>query len=134
MVCDLEETELQKQMQWPRAEQPELPEMRNNDQRKEFLNTFHEWPVWFRVPEASEVYYRYDLPDRTALVICEYHYYASWMKKYGYGDGSPEKTGTREYLLTPGYHYLHDCRSNRSMMIEKLKEIQKKGDVGGNEK
>lgn len=128
MLSDLENAELLEQQQWPRAEQPDLPEMKNNDQRKEFLNTFHDWPVWFKVPEASEVYYRYDLPDRTALVICEYHYYATWMDTYGYGDGSPEKTGTREYLLTPGYHYLDDCRSNRSAMVEKLKEIQKKGE------
>ena len=129
MVCDLEEAELQKQMQWPRAEQPELPAMRNNDQRKEFLETFHDWPVWFRVPEASEVYYRYDLPDRTALVICEYKYYAAWMENYKnrYSDMNPEQTETREYLLTPGYHYLHDCQSNRSTMVEKLKEIQKRG-------
>lgn len=107
------------------AEQLELPVMRNNDQRKEFLNTFHDWPVWFKVPEASEVYYRYDLPDRTALVICEYQYYAHWMEKYG--DMDPDRTGTREYLLAPGYHYLEDCKTNRSAMIEKLKEIQKKG-------
>lgn len=129
MVCDLEEAELQKQMQWPWAEQPELPAMRNNDQRKEFLETFHDWPVWFRVPEASEVYYRYDLPDRTALVICEYKYYAAWMENYKnrYSDMNPEQTETREYLLTPGYHYLHDCQSNRSTMVEKLKEIQKRG-------
>lgn len=122
MLSDLEDEKL-KELQ----EQPELPVMRNNDQRKEFLNAFHDWPVWFKVPEASEVYYRYDLPDRTALVICEYKYYAEWMEGYRYGDGSPEKTGTREYLLTPGYHYLADRKSNRSLMIEKLKEIQKKG-------
>lgn len=129
LVCDLEETELLKQQQWPRAEQPDLPTMRNNDQRKEFLDTFHDWPVWFRVPEASEVYYRYDLPDRTALVICEYRYYAAWMEEYKnrYSDMNPEQTETREYLLTPGYHYLHDCQTNRSAMIDKLKEIQKKG-------
>ena len=86
-------------------------------------------PVWFRVPEASEVYYRYDLPDRTALVICEYKYYAAWMENYKnrYSDMNPERTETREYLLTPGYHYLYDCRSNRSTMIDKLKEIQKRG-------
>ena len=105
--------------------QPELPSMKNNDQRKTFLETFHSWPIWFQVPEAAEIYYRYDLPDETSLVICEFRYYAAWKEKYGYG-GSPECTGTREYLLKPGYHYLYDCRSNQTAMIEKLKEIQKK--------
>lgn len=126
MVCDLENEEIKKQMEEDKPEQPELPVMRNNDQRKAFLDTFHDWPVWFRVTEASEVYYRYDLPDGTALVICEYQYWLEWRVKYGYEE-SPESVGTREYFLVPGYHYLHDCLSNRTTMIEKLKEIQKKG-------
>ena len=107
-------------------EQSELPVMKNNEQRKEWLKTFHEWPVWFEVPEASEVYYRYDLPDGYSLVICEYHEWLEWREKYGY-DESPDIVRTREYLLKPGYHYLHDCQSNQTAMIEKLKEIQKKG-------
>ena len=120
MLCDLEN--MVKPM---KAEQPDLPILKNNDQRKEWLNTYHEWPVWFEVPEAAEVYYRYDLPDGSSLVICEYHYWASWKEKYDYCKGDPECTGTREYLLVPGYHYLDDCKSNRTTMIEKLKEIQK---------
>ena len=107
-----------------KPEQPDLPNLKNNDQRKQFLETFHEWPVWFEVPEAAEVYYRYDLEDGCSLVICEYHYWVGWLKKYG---DSPERTGTREYLLMPGYHYLDDCKSNRTAMVEKLKEIQKGG-------
>lgn len=107
-------------------EQQDLPALKNNDQRKEWLGTFHDWPVWFEVPEAAEVYYRYDLPDGCSLVICEYHYWARWKVEFKYG-GDPECTGTREYLLTPGYHYLEDCKSNRTSMIEKLKEIQKAG-------
>lgn len=113
----------------PEAEevvQPELPVMKNNEQRKEWLKTFHEWPVWFEVPEASEVYYRYDLPDGCSLVICEYHQWLKWREKYDCGE-SPDFVYTREYLLEPGYHYLNDCQSNQTAMIEKLKEIQKKG-------
>lgn len=106
--------------------QQELPVMKNNEQRKEWLKTFHEWPVWFEVPEASEVYYRYDLPDGCSLVICEYHQWLKWREKYDCGE-SPDVVYTREYLLEPGYHYLNDCQSNQTAMIEKLKEIQKKG-------
>lgn len=109
----------------PKQEQPEMPILRNNDQRKEWLENFRSWPVWFEVPEASEVYYRYDLPDRSSLVICEYHYWADWIERYGHNE-NPDRTGEREYLLKSGYHYLHDCRSNRSTLVEKLKEIQKK--------
>lgn len=102
-------------------EQPELPKFRNNDQRKAFLNNYREWPVWFRVNEASEVYYRYDLLDGSSIVICEYHFYLPWLKK------DQDRTGTREYLLKPGYHYLEDCKTNTSFLIGYLKDIQKKG-------
>lgn len=122
MLCDLDRPQLPEKEDV--TEQPDLPVLKNNDQRKQFLETFHDWPVWFEVPEAAEVYYRYDLEDGCSLVICEYHYWAEWLKRYGDG---PECTGTREYLLLPGYHYLNDCKSNRSEMMEKLKEIQKKG-------
>lgn len=102
-----------------------MPVMKNKGQRKEFLDTFHEWPVWFRVPEASEVYYRYDLPDGYSLVTCEYNSFCEWMAKYK--DMNPEKVYQRHYLLKPGYHYLHDCQSNRTALEEHLKEMQKEG-------
>lgn len=121
-VCDMDMIENPP----PKPEQPTMPILRNNDQRKEWLENFRSWPVWFEVPEASEVYYRYDLPDGSSFVICEYQYWADWVERYGY-DESPDRTGEREYLLKPGYHYLHDCLSNRTTLIEKLKEIQKKG-------
>ena len=124
MLCDLKNAiEIKEALI---SEQPELPILKNYDQRKKWLDTYHDWPVWFEVPEAAEVYYRYDLPDGCSFAICEYHYWAFWRSEFGYG-GDPECTGTREYLLTPKYHYLNDCKSNRSAMMEKLKEIQKGG-------
>lgn len=118
MLCDLEDGMEQYQ------DQPELPLMKNNDQRKGFLDTYTDWPVWFEVPKADEVYYRYDLPDGSSIVICQYRYWAEWKEKYS--DEDPDCTATREYLLKPGYHYLHDCRTNRSALVEHLKDIQKK--------
>ena len=104
-------------------EQPELPKLRNNDQRKAFLNNYREWPVWFRVNEASEVYYRYDLPDGSSIVICEYRQWLSWKEKYT--DENPDSIGVREYLLKQGYHYLEDCKTNTSFLVDHLKNIQK---------
>lgn len=118
MLCNLEQTGVEAPEEAER-EQPELPELRNNDQRKAWLNTYSAWPVWFEVPEANEVYYRYDLPDGSSLVICEYRYWIKWLE-------NPERIGTREYILTSGYHYLEDCKSNRSAMVEHLKGIRRK--------
>ncbi len=106
-------------------EQPPLPALKNDDQRKAWLDKFREWPVWFKVPQAAETYYRYDLEDGYSLVICEYHRYITWMEKMS--DMSPERIGTREYLLEPGYHYLYDCQANRAAMVEHIKKMQKKG-------
>lgn len=105
-------------------EQPELPVLRNNDQRKEFLDSFHDWPIWFRVPEASEVYYRYNMPDGNSIVICEYNTYCEWMAQYD--DMDPEKLYQKMYLLKPGYRYLHDCIVNKSQLVDYLKEACKK--------
>lgn len=104
--------------------QPELPILKNNDQRKAFLDDYQTWPVWFEVPEASEVYHRFDLPDGSGIVICKYNVYYEWKEKYT--DENPNSIATREYLLKPGYHYLHDCLSNRTALVDHLKEVQKK--------
>lgn len=103
--------------------QPELPKLRNNGQRKEFLENYKNWPVWFRVNEVSEVYYRYDLPDGSSIVICEYRQWLSWKEKYT--DENPDSIGVRKYLLKQGYHYLEDCKTNTSFLVDHLKNIQK---------
>lgn len=105
------------------TDQPELPVMKNNDQRKEFLDSFHDWPVWFEVPEASEVYYRYNMPDGNSIVVCEYNSYCEWMAQYN--DMDPEKKYQKMYLLEPGYRYLYDCLKNKSQLVDYLKEAQK---------
>lgn len=103
--------------------QPELPVLRNNEQRKEWLNNYKEWPVWFEVPEAAEVYHMFNLPDGSSIVICEYHMWLEWKERYA--DENPDSIDTREYLLKPGYRYLQDCRTNTSALVEHLKNLQK---------
>ena len=121
---DMDEEESAVAKECEKYAQPELPRLRNNDQRKEFLRTFRDWPVWFEVSQADEVYYRYILPDDSIIVICEYKQYIEWKKKYM--DEDPEGTGTEEYLLEPGYHHLRDCRTNESALVKKLMEVQRK--------
>lgn len=108
-----------------REVQPELPRLKNNDQRKEFLKTYRDWPIWFEVPQADEVYYRYILPDGSAIVICEYKEYCGWWKNQ-YIDKDPDGTFTEEYLLEPGYKHLHNCKTNETALIRKIMEVQKK--------
>lgn len=49
-----------------------------------------------------------------------------WYENITYTE-NPHSTGTREYLLKPGYHYLHDCRTNITELVDHLKNVQKEG-------
>lgn len=110
MVCDLEAAEE------PDPEPMELPDMKNSEQRKAFLENYRSWPVWFRVPNAQEVYYRFDLQNGDSIVIREWMY-ESWKWK--------ETHSTYEYLLKPGYKYLDNCRTNRTALIDYLRGLRK---------
>lgn len=120
MLCELEDLEEKKD----RPKQPELPQLKNNDQRAAFIDAYETWPIWIDNQETGERYYRYDLPDGTSFVIKTYHsmlydWKASVGMRYKEGYGANE-----EYLLEPG-KFFRDCRTNRTTLIEKLKEIQK---------
>lgn len=121
---DMDKEEPEMAMDVEREAQPELPRLKNNNQRKEFLKTYRDWLVWFEVPQAEEIYYRYILPDESAIVICEYKQYVAWKERYT--DENPESTYTKSYLLEPGYHHLHDCETNETSLVKKLMEVQKK--------
>ena len=104
--------------------QPELPVLRNNDQRATFIDNYESWPLWIEIKETGERYYRYDLPDGTSFVIKTY---LSTLYNYQAGTGLHYKEGygnNEQYILKPGKLF-KDCRRNRSAMIEELKELQK---------
>lgn len=111
MVCDLEAEEESN------PEPMELPDMKNNEQRKAFLKNYQSWPVWFRVPNAQQTYYRFDLQNGDSIVI-EEQLYCSWTGK--------EVKGAREYLLTPEYKYLNNCSTNSTELINYLRDLRKK--------
>lgn len=120
MLCELEDLEEKKD----RPKQPELPPLRNNDQRAAFIDAYETWTLWIDNQETGERYYRYDLPDGTSFVIKTYHsmlydWKADVAMRYKEGYGANE-----EYLLEPG-KFFRDCRVNRTALIEKLKEIQR---------
>ena len=97
--------------------------MKNDSERKQFLRNYKEWPIWFQVPEAAEVYYRYDLPDQFSIVIREYRYYVDWMEKEK--NMSPEQVGKTIYLLYPDYKYLYDCISNEALILKHFIKMKK---------
>ena len=45
----------------------QLKELTNNQKRKEFLEDYTGWNLWLYVPQVSEKYYLYPLPDNTMM-------------------------------------------------------------------
>lgn len=110
----------------PVEQQPELPLLRNDKQRAEFIDAYEEWPLWIDNQETGEKYYRYELPDGTSFVIKTYHAMLYNYDALEYGNYKEGYGENEQYLLKPG-KFFRDCRTNRSTLIDKLKELQKAG-------
>lgn len=54
------------------TDHPELPAMKNNDQRKEWLKNYKDWGLWYRDENIDVNYYKYDFSDGSRLVVTEY--------------------------------------------------------------
>ena len=123
-VCELDDIENPP----PKPVQPELPLLKNNDQRASFVDDYETWPLWIETVQTGERYYRYDLEDGASMVVKVYHARLFDYTAYGtaYEERFSEGWGKQEYyLLRPG-KFFKDCETNRSLLIDKLKEIQKK--------
>lgn len=70
MLCELEDG--QDAEPEPEPEQPDLPVLRNNDQRKEWLSKYKDWGLWYRDEHIDVNYYKYDFRDGSRLVVAEY--------------------------------------------------------------
>lgn len=126
MVCDLEKAELKKQTEEEMLEQPELPKLKNNDQRAAFVDAYETWPIWIETKETGERYYRYDLPEASMVVKVYFHRcfdYSSNAQRWE--DRFHESWGGQEYYLVLDGKYFRDCKANRSELIDYLKEVQK---------
>lgn len=114
----------------PDPVQPELPVLKNNDQRKEWIDNYETWPIWIDIPQTGERYYRYDFDNGTSFVIR-----VSLQHAYkGYERTKDIKYAHEEYFLLgvkdkwiPGMPTFVESSTNKSAMVEHLKEIQKKG-------
>ena len=110
----------------PVEQQPELRLLKNDKQRAEFIDAYEEWPLWIDNQETGEKYYRYELPDGTSFVIKTYHAMLYNYDALEYGNYKEGYGENEQYLLQPG-KFFRDCRTNRSTLIDKLKELQKAG-------
>lgn len=109
--------------------QPELPLLKNNDQRKEWLNNYKEWGLWYRDEHIDVNYYKYDFSDGSRLVVAEYPQRRMYWKAnefadehyYHLLDKHREWYGTDK---TFEQQYAHSTDSETNL-VEFLKNLQK---------
>lgn len=123
--------DMDKADQEPEAEQPELPIMRNNDQRKEWLRNYQSWGLWYADEHIGARYYKYDFDNGARLIVEEYDmcssYSGSYTSSYLHLVNGPEPP------KHPGYgcgkwtrHETYNRFPNsETELVEFLKEIQK---------
>lgn len=115
-------------------EQPLLPEMRNNDQRKQWLREYKSWGLWYTDPHIGARYYKYDFNNGARLIAEEYDPEPKkeswWVPTEPYflhlvGGPEPERSGG---IPKWTYHSkYHKFPNSETELIEFLKEVQKNG-------
>jgi hypothetical protein len=118
------------------AVQPELPILKNNDQRKDFIDNYTSWPVWIDLPHTGEKYYRYDLSGKVAIVVkvSRKHAWKTYKETTDYEYGAEQyyllgikmSCSTKMIYDEDDSRTFYECNSNKSALVEYLKEIQKK--------
>ncbi|WP_242996628.1 hypothetical protein [Lacrimispora amygdalina] len=134
MVAELEKPEPEPET--VKQEQPELPILKNNDQRAAFIDAYETWPIWIETKETGERYYRYDLSEKAAIAVKVYwkHSWESYKesKDYEYGAAQYYLLGVKSEWRSGKNVYVEDesrtfyeCGTNRSALVEYLKDFQK---------
>ena len=114
-------------------EQPPLPEMKNNDQRKEWLRNHKAWGLWYTDPHTEARYYKYDFDNGARLIAEEYDpepkdensWWVPTESCYLHLVGGPEPEragGVPKWTYHPKYNKFPNSETE---LIEYLKEIQK---------
>ncbi len=134
MVRSMEEAETAE----PEAEeQPPLPLLKNNDQRKEWLKSYKDWGLWYRDDNIGVDYYKYDFENGVRLVVevyqeeaTKYHgpYESSFLHLIGGREAPMDQHGVCKWQMHKRYARYPNSETE---LVEFLKELQRKGDRQG---
>ena len=114
-------------------EQPELPLLKNNDQRKKWLQNYQSWGLWYEDKNIGCRYYKYDFECGAKLIVEEFKKYNEYAREtyempYYHLIGGPEAPvgsyGISKWIRHDVYDRYPD---NVTSLVEFLKEIQKNG-------
>lgn len=113
----------------------DLPVMRNNDQRKEWLRNYKSWGLWYEDKNIEVKYYKYDFDNGARLIVEEYtpdlennkSWWVSSIKEsyYMHLVGGPEADragGVPKWTYHTRYNKFPNSETE---LVEFLKEMQK---------
>lgn len=128
-LLDKENTEKAKPKSEEQRQQEPLPDMKNNDQRREWIGNYQRWPLWIDNEKTKERYYKYDFKSGDAFVI-KVNY--TNRERYDWKTHKNARADKWEYaqgyiLKKDSEDSFTDSRASETQMIEYLKEIKKKG-------
>jgi hypothetical protein len=124
-----------KETEPPKQVQPELPVLKNNDQRKEWIENYSSWPIWIDLEQTGERYYRYDFVSGVSFVVrvSLSHEFLGWQNGGGYSKTNMVYDHEEYFLLggasgkyDPENKTFYESKTNMSTMVEYLKDMQKK--------
>lgn len=111
------------------APQIPLPELKNNDQRKEWLNNYRSWGVWYKDEHTGATYYRYRFDNGADLIAeeyeCESKYIGTYTSSYLHLVGGPEPPRKSGIPKWSKYEKYNRNPNSKTELVEFLKELQK---------
>lgn len=126
MLCDLDTPDLEE------PEQPELPVMKNNDQRKAWLRDYQSWGLWYTDEHIGARYYKYDFDNGAKLiaeVYSQHNEFAGLDYESSYlhlvGGPEPAKHPSGAYGKWTRHETYNRCPDSETELVEFLKELQK---------
>lgn len=128
-ICDLEPDEPAQE----EPEQPELPLLKNNEQRKEWLRTYKDWGLWYRDEHIGVEYYKYDFENGARLIAEVYvrpihrgrekTYESAYLHLVGGPEAPKGSYGVGKWQVNEQYNKYPDSETE---LVEFLKEVQRK--------
>ncbi|MDE5818343.1 MAG: hypothetical protein K2I07_03345 [Lachnospiraceae bacterium] len=107
--------------------QPELPDLKNADQRKAWLADYKSWGLWYYDEHIDVNYYKYDFSDGSRLIVAEYPQRQEyWSSKIAdeYHYHLLEKGKKRKYDNKPYDEKFRAHYDNETHLIEFLKDLK----------
>ncbi len=129
-VCELDD--ILNRPELPEPEQPELPLLKNNEERKEWLRDYESWGIWYEDEHIGCKYYKYDFENGARLIAEVYtntgnKYIGEYESSHLHLVGGPESPKGKYGVTKWNNHKVYSKHPNgETELVEFLKYIQRK--------